>query len=140
MACAFAYGQETVSEDELKAAFIFHFINFIEWDDNQPAYYICVPENEALRAVVRGSLNGKAINSKKIIVVNRTNDCSILFSDQSPQVNTTLTIGQLAKGAMLEFRIVEDKLKFAINFELIKKSKLKISSQMLKLAILEKGL
>ena len=38
---------------------------------------------------------------------------------------------------MIEFRTVNNKLKFAANPDLIKKSKLKVSSQLLKLAILE---
>jgi len=50
-----------------------------------------------------------------------------------------LTIGSLARGALLEFRIVDNRLKFAIDPVRIKKSKLKISSQLLKLAILERN-
>ena len=134
-----AYGQAMVSEDVVKAAFIFHFINFVEWNDHQPEYYICIPDDDSFRASVEGSLKWKVINGRKIVVVNRSDTCHILVSDNVPKTDSMLTIGPLAKGALLEFRVVENKLKFAASLQNIKKSKLKISSQLLKLAILEKG-
>ena len=48
-----------------------------------------------------------------------------------------LTIGPLSKGGMVDFRVGDHKLKFAVNMYNIKRSQLKSSSQLLKMAILE---
>ena len=48
-----------------------------------------------------------------------------------------LTIGSLEKGALIEFRLVDNKMRFAVDLERMRKVKLKVSSQLLKLAILE---
>lgn len=128
-----------ISEEAVKAAFIFHFINFTQWNDESSNYYVCVPEDAQLRSAIRESLNGKAVNNRRITVVNRTKDCHILISDDVEPSTSILTVGPLAKGALLEFRVVDNKLKFAANLDEIKKSDVKISSQLLKLAILENG-
>jgi hypothetical protein len=75
------------------------------------------------------------------VVVDRYDACHVLVDNymNMPFSDSTLTIGSLAKGALLEFRIIKNKLKFAVNMEKVKKCKLKISSQLLKLAILEEG-
>jgi hypothetical protein len=132
---SFAYGAEIVSEESLKAAFIFNFLKFIEWDDASPAYNICIPEDENLRKKTMELLEGKILNNRQIEVVNRTDNCHVLVSDSFPTSNATLTIGPLDQGAMFEFMVVDNKLKFAINIDSIRKSKLKISSQLLKLAV-----
>ncbi len=134
------FGDTMVSEDVVKAAYIFHFINFVEWEDHEPEYYICIPDDENLREVTRGSLQNKVVNNRKIVVLNRLDQCHILISDRQVQLSdTTLTIGLLDKGALLEFRLVHNKMKFAVNPKQIRDSKLKISSQLLKLAIIESG-
>lgn len=138
--CTVAYGQAMVSEESLKAAFIFRFINFVEWNDNQPDYIICIPDDEMLRDAVSQAFKGKMVNNRHIAVVKEKEACHILISDSVPLAPSMLTIGPLAKGALLEFRLVNNKLKFAINVERVKKSQLKISSQLLKLAILEKNI
>src|SRR5205085_2547043 len=126
------------SEETVKAAFIFHFLDFVEWNDTETDYYVCVPDDTLLRNSVEESFKTKTIHNRKIRVVNRSSGCHILISDHIPKTDTTLTIGPLKKGALLEFRKIDNKLKFAASLDNIKKSKLKISSQLLKLAILDK--
>ncbi len=130
-------GRTAGSEDSLKAAFIFHFIGFIQWDDAGDEYYVCIPDNRVMRQTAEVILDGKVINNRKVAVVSRSEGCHVLVSDYIPRTSTTLTVGPLDKGALIEFRMVDRKLKFAANVEKIKNSKLKISSQLLKLAILE---
>ncbi len=139
LTCTAAQGQSSVSEDAVKAAFIFHFIDFVEWSDEPSEFHICIPDDANLRTAVSESLEGKLVKNKKILVVNQSDVCHILVSDNVPAADQTLTIGPLEKGALLEFRVVNNKLRFAANLETIRKSKLKISSQLLKLAILDKN-
>ena len=135
LGCPFAYGNEIVSEESLEAAFIFNFLKFVEWNDDRATYDICIPEDENLRKVAAGLLEGKTLNSRQITVVNRTDTCHVLVSNTPPSPDTTLTIGSVDQGAMFEFMVIDNKLKFAININNIRKSKLKISSQLLKLAV-----
>jgi hypothetical protein len=126
-----------ISEDELKAAFIFHFITFTEWDDNAPNYNVCIPNNESLRKAAQNVFKDKVVNNRKVVVTDIAPVCHVLVSDQAPLNKNTLTIGEINRGALLEFRLIKNKLRFAANVENIKKTNLKISSQLLKLAILE---
>lgn len=137
IACTATFGQGTVSEESLKAAFIYHFINFVEWNDSKENYYVCIPDDSALRDSVEETFQGKVVHGRKVVVTADTDTCHVLVSDHVPESPTTHTIGPLKNGALFEFRMVDHKLKFAVNSENIKKTQLKISSQLLKLAIRE---
>lgn len=128
---------QSVSENDVKAAFIFHFISFTQWNDNQSQYYVCIPEDTTLRNAASELFKDKSLNNRKIFVVDRYEGCHVLVSDHLPYTQSTLTIGNIDKGALIEFRMAKNKLKFAVNVDEIKKSKLKISSQLLKLGISE---
>lgn len=134
-----AYAKDTASEEELKAAFIFQFMNFVEWNDDRPDYYVCIPDDQSLKQVAQQSFDSRVVNHRKIMVVDHADSCHIMVSDPAPDTDTTLTIGSLKTGALFEFRTINNKLKFAVNLERVKRSKFKISSQLLKLAIIEKG-
>jgi hypothetical protein len=134
-----AYAQ-TISREDVESAFLFHFINYTEWSDDLPDYYVCIPDDAALRRSAVISLKGKYVNNRRVVVADKTSACHVLVSDNVPATDSTLTVGPIAKGALLEFRVVNNKVKFAANVKKIKESKLKISSQLLKLAILENGL
>jgi hypothetical protein len=131
---------QPMTREDIESAFLFHFINYTEWNDDLQDYYVCIPQDNALREAAAVSLKGKVINNRKVVVVDRSDSCHILVSQDVPRNDHTLTVGPLSKGALLEFRFVNNKVKFAANLKRIKESKLKISSQLLKLAILENGL
>ncbi len=135
LGCTSALGNEIVTQESLEAAFIFNFLKFVQWNDTRPTYDICIPDDENLRKVATALLEGKALNDRQIDVVNRTDNCHVLVSSTSPNPDSTLTIGSLDQGAMFEFLVIDNKLKFAINIDNIRKSKLKISSQLLRLAV-----
>jgi hypothetical protein len=135
---SFAQESSVVPEDSLKAAFIFHFITYTEWNDNSKEYNVCIPNNEPLKKAAQQSFKGKTVNNRKINVSDEAHYCHVLVSNDLPNnPEEVLTIGDLNRGALLEFRRINDKLKFAADMEHIKKTRLKISSQLLKLAILE---
>jgi len=135
LGCTWAFGNEIVSQESLEAAFIFNFLKFVDWQDSRPTYDICIPDDENLRKMATGLLQGKTLNDRQIEVVDRTDNCHVLVSNNPPKSDTTLTIGDLDQGAMFEFMVIDNKLKFAINIDNIRKSKLKISSQLLNLAV-----
>jgi len=138
--CTRAFGDTDVSEDAIKAAFIFHFIRFTQWSDTPQDYYVCIPDDGSLRETAREMYKDKLINDHKVVVSSETEGCHVLVSDNVPSTNTTMTIGPLTKGALFEFRLIDNKMKFAVNLRKAKLFKFKISSQLLKLAIWEDGI
>ncbi len=133
--CGRVYGQSAATEESVKAAYIYHFINFVEWDDHLNNYYVCVPDDSELKDALEESLRGKMVNNRKIIVSRYASVCHILVTNHPEGIENTFTIGSIQDGALFEFLIVDNKLKFAANLDKIKNSKLKISSQLLKLAL-----
>lgn len=137
--CTGAHAQEFAPEEDVKAAFIFHFLNYTQWDDEMESYYVCIPEDYYLRRSARNILEEKTVNGRDIRVVRHADFCHVLVSRSPPPEAGVLTIGSLSDGALLEFRVINKKLKFAADMDRIKNSKLKISSQLLKMAILNGG-
>ena len=134
-----ADAEPSVTKNSLKAAFIYHFISFTEWNDDKPSYFVCIPDDEDLREAARESFKGKMISNRRVVVVARTQSCHVLVSDRMAMMgDKALTIGQLGKGALFEFREIDHKMRFAVNLDLVQKSPFKISSQLLKLAIIDK--
>ena len=150
--------QEEPEEYDIKAAFIYKFTNYIEWD--QP-----IPGNEFVIGVIGSSpvnkhlaeiAQSKTIKDKKIVIrqfnsPEEIGTCQILFISRKANApideilaraanKGTLTIsekpGYGRKGADINFIEVDDKLKFEINTKGINAAGLRASSQLLKLAII----
>jgi hypothetical protein len=142
-------------EADLKAAFIYNFINYIDWDagntNNDFIIGIVGPSN-VTRSLIDFS-KGKTAKNKKIIVrvFNRPDDienCQILFipkdlpfplhSILEKADRGTLTIseesGFAEQGTAFNFYLKDDKLKFEANLKAIDGAGLKAGSQLLKLA------
>ncbi|HSZ86829.1 MAG TPA: YfiR family protein [Puia sp.] len=142
-------------EANLKAAFIYNFINYIDWDagNNNNDFIIgIVGSSDVTKSLIDFS-KGKTAKDKKIIVrvFNRPEDienCQILFIPKNISFSLhsilektdkgTLTIseetGFAEQGTALNFYIQNDKLKFEANIKAIDGAGLKASSQLLKLA------
>ena len=157
--CSFSFpAPEGDEEYGIKAAFIYQFTNYIDWDSLIPGDEFIVgvfgssPVNEQLTEIART----KTVRGKKIVVrqYNKPEDigpCHILFiprktqfpfSDILDKVGSkgTLTVtekeGYAKKGAGINFIEVDDKLKFEANPKSISAAGLKASSQLLKLAVI----
>lgn len=153
-----SYAQTEAEESSLKAAFLFNFTHFIEWDDD-------IFPNEFLIGVVGNSLiddpleeiaKTRKVNNKKILIryyksAEDVEKCNILFISKScriplseflekPELKKTLIVGEKEEfaqnGAGINFVIVDKKLKFEVNKKSLDEAGLKISAQLLKLAII----
>ncbi len=158
---SFLIKQKTEVEEYIaKAAFIYNFTKFVEWEK---------PENVTGSSFVIGVLGdspiyqhlldlaaSKTINNKKIEVVRCTSTmastcrCQILFVPEAItnkdfkefiselSAKNVLIIsekkGFLDQGSAINFLIIERKIKFEINISSLNKSNIKASSQLLKLA------
>ncbi len=142
----------------IKAAFLFNFAKFVEWpanafkDDLSPMN-LCIlgtdPFGSALDTLKDKTIKGRPFKIKR---ANRADDieaCHILFISASEKGNlkqildavrnsNTLTISEIEgfaqMGGIINFIVVNQKVHFEINPAAAERSRLKISSQLLKLA------
>ena len=144
-------------EAKLKAAFIYNFTKYVEWDtsSSENSFVIGIIGSSNIAAPLSEIAKTNTVNTKKIIirVYNKPEDighCDILFIPQklSYPLRTVLdktkrgmlTIseeeGWAKEGTAFNFVVRNDKLKFEANLKAIYSAGLKAGSQLLKLAIL----
>jgi hypothetical protein len=156
--CTSAVAQQPEMEANLKAVFIYNFIKYIDW--NAPAgdpFIIGVIGSSPIYHSLQEIAKKETINGKQIIIHHFTNPdeitpANILYiTANSPfslsavllkTEKTTLTIGEepgfAEMGTAFNFVLVEDKLKFEANLNVLAATGLRVSSQLLKLAIIVK--
>jgi hypothetical protein len=149
----------TAEEYAVKAAFLFHFAQFVEWPDetfkdaNSPMTY-CTVGNDPFQGSLDTILGGKTIGARSFRVLHfkqphEIQGCQVLFigaEEKKPlpeilakaKANSVLTVGEsehfVQDGGMIGFVLEENKIRFAVNLEAAQKAKLKISSRLLALA------
>lgn len=147
------------SEYQVKAAFLFHFAQFVDWpseafkDAASPLTYCTVGE-DPFHGALDGSLNGKTIDGRPARVVHfrqaqEIQGCQILFlgTPEKKSINATLanlraspvlTVGEsenfVQQGGMIGFFLEDNKVRFEINLDAAEHAKLKISARLLALA------
>jgi hypothetical protein len=142
-------------EANLKAVFIYNFINYIDWDTTHPSesFVIGIIGSSAVTKQLILIAHDKTVKNKKIIVKvfdspEQITDCQILFIPKEHPFSLqsilevtdrgTLTVseeeGYAKEGTAFNFVIRDDKLKFEANLKAINSAGLKAGSQLLKLA------
>ncbi|MES2589754.1 MAG: YfiR family protein [Bacteroidota bacterium] len=150
-------GIQENDEYEVKAAFIYNFTKFIEWEDeslsNSSTFKIVIYKDSPIEEHLNKLLSSKKVKNKKIEVIQISNLSDIPkahivflpdktvskdFKICTQNSNSSLIIsekqGRLNLGASINFLNVSNHIKFEINMNSLKKNKLKASSQLLKLA------
>jgi len=155
--------QTALSEYEIKAAFLFHFAQYVQWPPEavpreSRSFELCVLGTDPFGATLEETFAGKVVHGRPLAIrrIARfdADGCQILFvsSSESNRINeilraivgaSILTVGETAgftaAGGIINFRIQNDKLRFEINPEAAEGSGLKISSELLKLATIVHG-
>lgn len=142
-------------ENELKAAFIVRFTEFVEWPEetDNKALTICIlgnhPIEQELTQASRITARAQPIKIQHVEQADDTDSCSVLFVPRSqaskmPHLHQlirskpVLVIGDspgLAHlGAAINFYKEDNRLRFEINPGVVKAAGLKASSRLLKLA------
>jgi hypothetical protein len=152
-------------EYQVKAAFLYQFIKFIEWPPqafstgHDKAIIIGVlgegPMQIALAAVQGKMAKGRPVAIESYKTLADLDYCHVLFispsmDDQLPAILkrikgwSLLTVGDMEgsarRGAMLNFITVEDMIRFEVNVEAAKRANLRISSELLGLAQVVHGM
>lgn len=154
-----ARAQGTAGEYQVKAAFLFHFAQLVEWPPGALSSFdqsiiLCIFKDEPRQMELRSTLEGKAIGTRilHVRIMNRVEEiqgCNMLFISNDDAWRQTsilkslrslpvLTVGEsenfLLEGGMIRFHLEGDKVRFDINVRDADLSHLKISSRLLFLA------
>ena len=156
--CASAVHAQDVTEPSLKAAFVYNFAKFIEWpSDALPAtgsFTACVlgdsPVMEALERTVKGRLlSGRSVNVSRVTVDGPLRSCHLLYVSgvTAAQVSAVvlvvkgapvLTISDIDDftplGGIAHVFVENGRMRFELNLDRAKLSRLELSSKLLTLA------
>lgn len=150
--------QRNPGEYQVKALFIYNFINFVEWPadssfSSNSAINVCIvgedPFNEAFDEIRNETVKGKRLVIKPYHASEERRGCQLIFIPASEVRRAesilrtvrdagVLTVGDTEEaarqGAVIGFYMEQKKVRFAINIEAAKHAGFKISSKLLKLA------
>jgi hypothetical protein len=152
------------SEYVVKAAFLYHFAQFVEWpatafhDANSP-YVYCTVGLDPFRGALDSALKDKTVGTRAFEVRHlkqalEVQGCHVVFLGESPkrqvgqataalQGSPVLLVGEseefLEEGGMIGFLLEDNKVRFEVNLEATDKAGLKLSAKLLALAKTVKG-
>lgn len=146
-------------EHQVKAAFVFNFVKFVEWpagafaDERTPIQIGVAGKGvmlEALEAAVKGKeVGGRELVVRRVETPEEASKLHVLFlgADGDARLgtwlakaseNSVLTIGESeafqTSAGMIAFVWQGDRLRFEINLAEAERAKLRVSAQLLKLA------
>ncbi|HEX5108204.1 MAG TPA: YfiR family protein [Vicinamibacterales bacterium] len=150
-------GQQTVSDEyELKAAYLFSFLKYVEWPGRSTGpLVVCVtqanPFGRRFSETMTGDVNGRPVEHRVVRGADIA-PCHALFIARSvsprqllkvAQSSNTLTVGEstnfIAQGGMINFVMQGSKLRFEINAEAAELAGVRISAQLLRLRLVPGG-
>jgi len=150
---------ETVKDYDLKAVFLFNFVQFVEWPtetfrDPKAPIVIGILEDDLVEKSLDQVVRNEMIRNRKLAVkryqnVDEIDSCQILFFSRSKSGDCekifsdlkgkpVLTVGESEEfssaGGMIRFLTDQNKIRLRINTEATKAAGLKMSSKLLKAA------
>ena len=153
------HAQDAHSEYQVKAAYLFNFLKFVQWPEDafaDPLAPIVIgivgddPFGDVLPQVITGkTVQGRDLVIRKYRAGESMRGSHILFINASekkriPQLlsslrgSSVLTVadmdGFLDEGGMIQFLLENDHVRFAINLDAATRARLKISSKLLSVA------
>ena len=143
----------TSTPEQIKTLFVFNFIKYIEWESKPETYTIgYFGENDELFKSFSEMAQSKSIGNTKIVVkkINQASEAlnfhmvyipesKSALLEQMPEVKNTVIVtekeGLAKKGSFINFISQEGKIRFEVNKAKFSASNVKISGQLLSLAI-----
>ena len=144
-------------EYEVKAAFLYNFARFVEWPrdpDSDGEFVVTVLGRDPFGSALDNTLRGKTVDQRQIVVrrISRSEDVGrsqiVFICDsekerlpailKSLEAAPVLTVGEMdefaERGGVIRFKVEQDRIRLEINVAAAERSRLRISSQLLKLA------
>jgi hypothetical protein len=153
---AAALTERVPTRHEVEAAFLLNFASFVEWPAASTASETFVigvlgpdPFGDVLDTMVGGEKRGgRRIVVRRLTSVDAAKDCNVLYVAESLDAaavarelegTPVLTVSEVRDfarhGGMIQFRIVDKRVRFDINAGAARQSGLVVSSHLLKLAL-----
>jgi hypothetical protein len=152
--------ESPLPEYQVKAACLYNFAKFVDWpprafaDQKSPIVFGVLGENpfgNTLEGIIKNkTINGRTLMIKRSRRAEDLKDCHILFISHSEEARqaqilksleglSILTVGDteefLANGGIINFKMQNNKVRFEVNKVTAERAALKISSELLDLAI-----
>jgi hypothetical protein len=156
--CAKSAGQSP-TEYQVKAAYLFNFLKFVEWPDDPVAephgkwvigFVGDTPIGDELAQLIAGkNVLGRDLQVKKFQAADNLRACNILFISESekkrlPPIlaelrgSSVLTVADMddfiGSGGMIQFVVEDARVRVAIDVGATGRARLKVSSKLLSLA------
>lgn len=154
-----ARAAQSATEYQVKAAYLFNFLKFVEWPDEPGAdphgkwvigFVGDTPVSDELARLVEGkNVLGRELQVRKLQVAENLRGCNILFISETekkrlPAIlaalrgSSVLTVGDtdsfIGSGGMVAFVVEDSRVKVAIDVGATGRARLKVSSKLLALA------
>ena len=144
-----------LTEEQIKAAYIVNFSKFTQWPSPERGQFdICFIGKDSLlkdlKTIEKQKIHKKGVH---VVIIDGAEDishCSVIYLSnvgegeeiatiQKARSQAILTVssnsGFIRRGGMIEMMVIDDSVKFSINYASAIESHLKISSKMLELAL-----
>lgn len=150
---------QQATEDEIKAAFLFNFVNFVEWPstsfaDASAPFVIGIAGGSHIAAALDRATGGKIVNGRSLVIKRLTRTDAfrglhVLFISEPDNARlrrileavkgqSTLTVedGERfdAAGGIITLFTEDHRVRFDINLDTAERAQLRISSRLLALA------
>jgi len=161
LAAAQAVWAQKTSRDDVQAAYLYNFGKFVRWPQavDRGPMLLCVagrdPFGQAVGKLVEGEeINGRPVEERDLESPEGVGACSILFVGTEERARAEsflaaaegkpiLTVGEgpdfLARGGMIQFVLVGDHVRFAVNLDAVIQHRIVLSSELLKVAVTVTG-
>jgi hypothetical protein len=149
--------QQKPSEYDVKAAYLFNFGKFLRHTDNYvrtPTFEICILGRDPIGKTIddiaaNESIDNRSVRINRLPDVTAANPCAIVFISSYEQENIredlailagmdVLTVSDvpdfLKRGGMIQFVMVENHVRFAVNLDALNRAHLVLSSELLRVA------
>lgn len=141
-------------EDQLKAAYLYNFLKFVEWPASMAGeeLTVCFVGRDQVRDALTSSIEHKQIGTRQISLrrlrpSETASDCHALYLDAAMAVDIrrlqlgahpTLTVSDAKdfahSGGMIELFTDNNRLRFSVNIDTAQTAGIHLSSNLLKLA------
>ena len=149
---------QPVTEQDVKAAFLYKFTNFIEWPaaawQGSGPFRFCVAASKEMTAIIERTMtgetvNGRTVETRVVTEVDEARQCHLLFIGRTETVRApallaavrtlpVLTVGEaddfVTSGGAIGFVMVDNRVRFDINVENAKRGGLNMSSRLIQVA------
>jgi hypothetical protein len=149
---------DEINEDQVKVAFLYNFAKFVEWpadsfrSDSAPVVITILgtdPYGSLWDSLKEKTVRGRRIQIRRLGKLENLEDCHFLFISHSEKTTLRSLLAQVKnhpiltvsdmdrfahQGGMIGLVNLEGKINFEINMDVVQRSRLKFSAQLLKLA------